>query len=47
MFSYQPVLNPGCVRFVVLMDLRNVHIHADSRGSPLTIHDSHGGDNID
>lgn len=29
------------------MDSRYVHVHADTRRSPVTVHDRHGGDDID
>lgn len=28
------------------MDSRYVHVHTDSRCSPVTVHDGHGGDDI-
>lgn len=46
-FGYQWGLNLLFLRFIAFMDLRYVHIHTDSWCSPLTVHDSHGGDNID
>lgn len=35
------------LRFTLFTDSRYVHVHTDSRSSPLTVHDGHGGDDVD